>query len=317
MSGTGLMVVCAVSLQPQQAVSEDYVRAPSALVHKTCSFQVPSGTRVVDKGDEGAELEFPDGSSKSVPRCKFPITVFDHNRDFSETNPESSNEGVDSTVVNSISLPPQGWQVYTYYVAQNNVSSFVGNWNVPDIPSDSSGQLLYVFTGLQNNCGGFGKCGHGLTNPVGILQPVMQYGDSPAGGGDFWGMASWYVGAFGTANTQVSKVSPQDLLLGNMTRLQGEEWEVDFTDVTNPHVAAATLRVSKPSTKFEPDCYVTMETYGVSSCKQYPKTSVMFVSMVIKELQAQITPKWVRTNYSSACGETSVVVSPSAVTLVW
>lgn len=220
-------------------------------------------------------------------------------------------------------LPPSGWQVYTYWVGPKNITSFVGFWNVPDNPPLPSGQLLYLFTGLQNNCGGYGACPDNATQTLSattnILQPVLQYGSSPAGGGDFWGIASWYVADFGTAHTDVSEVAPNDRLYGSMIKTSAPNgWQVYFNDTTNSTVPSTLLSVSNALTSFEPDAYVTLEVYGVTSCRQYPSAPVEFTQMAITAGDnVPVTPKWLVNTYSSACQESVKIVSPSAVTITW
>ena len=55
-------------------------------------------------------------------------------------------------------------------------------------PATRSRQTIFLFNGIQNTGANFG-----------ILQPVLQYGSSAAGGGAFWSIASWYVTSGGQA----------------------------------------------------------------------------------------------------------------------
>ncbi len=78
-----------------------------------------------------------------------------------------------------------GWQSWTDWqdATQNPVSSFSASWQVPPAPQVANGQLIYLFSGLQDAAGQH------------ILQPVLQWGTSPAqGSGNAWGLASFWVG---------------------------------------------------------------------------------------------------------------------------
>jgi hypothetical protein len=77
-----------------------------------------------------------------------------------------------------------GWIAYTYWNngTGKSITSFKTRWVVPPAPVSNDGQLIYLFNGIQN---------YGYN--YGILQPVLQWGASPAGGGSYWAVASWYV----------------------------------------------------------------------------------------------------------------------------
>ena len=62
-----------------------------------------------------------------------------------------------------------------------NISYFNTTWLVPPAPATYNGQLVYLYTGMK-------PADYGA-----ILQPILQYGVSPAGGGAYWPVANWYV----------------------------------------------------------------------------------------------------------------------------
>ena len=82
-----------------------------------------------------------------------------------------------------------GWQDgYIAYAAWLNthasssqISYFNTTWSVPPAPATYNGQLVYLYTGMK-------PADYGA-----ILQPILQYGVSPAGGGAYWSVANWYV----------------------------------------------------------------------------------------------------------------------------
>jgi len=158
-----------------------------------------------------------------------------------------------------------------------------------------------------------------LSASTNILQPVLQYGTTPAGGGNYWGIASWYVTDFGASHTTVSQVSPNDILYGSMIKVtEPETWIVYFNDTSNSTVPFVSLKVSNTLTVTEPDAYVTLEVYEVRSCKQYPAGEVKFTNLAIEQGNAMpVTPKWLINTYSSACGETVNIISPSEVDISW
>jgi len=297
--------------------SPSFVRTPSGLVPSECAYQVPSGSHIEHLDDDlggGARVSYPDGTTIDIGPCRAKLPSL------SEENTLSSN-----------GLPPNGWQVYTYWIGPKTITSFLGGWNTPEKPSANLDQLLYLFTGLQNNCGGYGLCPNKSSSRIirtndgyisaqtNILQPVLQYGTSPAGGGNYWGIASWYVADIGTVYTNVEKVESEDYLFGNMSKEEGtsNKWVVAFNDVTDPTVTPTVLTVSKGTlTDYEPVAYVTLEVYGVSSCEAYPSDVVQFTNMsIMNDYSTPVTPTWLINTYSNACNESVQIVSPSQVNI--
>ena len=84
-----------------------------------------------------------------------------------------------------------GWAAYGQWVneAFDPIEGFRGEWTVPAGPRVSGGQTIFFFIGLQNRAY--------------ILQPVLQWGTSFAGGGEYWSIANWYTNGR-TGQTMVS-----------------------------------------------------------------------------------------------------------------
>src|SRR5215470_726147 len=74
-----------------------------------------------------------------------------------------------------------GWIAYAYWNngTGNSLTSFRTIWKVPPPPKTDSGQTIFLFNGIENYGANYG-----------ILQPVLQWGPSTAGGGSFWTIAS-------------------------------------------------------------------------------------------------------------------------------
>src|SRR5262249_25417780 len=106
-----------------------------------------------------------------------------------------------------------GWIAYADWQndSGNPVTSFSTTWTVPPEPATKSGQTIFLFNGID---------------PVDpyqpILQPVLQWGVSAAGGGDFWSVANWYVLGNGQAlHTPLVQVNVGQSLEGVM-KLTGQ-----------------------------------------------------------------------------------------------
>lgn len=87
------------------------------------------------------------------------------------------------------------------------ISYFSTTWTVPPAPATDNGQLIYLFNGMQDA-------------DDYIFQPVLQWGSSPAGGGSYWSLTSWYAGPIGSGvglHGTLKKVNTGDVVQGIMT----------------------------------------------------------------------------------------------------
>ena len=101
-----------------------------------------------------------------------------------------------------------------------------------------------------------------------ILQPVLQWGVSPSGGGGFWSVAAFYVLGYGSAfSTEAVRVSPGDTLEGSIRLTSvdsaGFNYVAGFTAIAN-----SVLRVSSVHELVW--CYEALETYDASANNYYP-----------------------------------------------
>jgi hypothetical protein len=152
-----------------------------------------------------------------------------------------------------------GWISYAYW---NNgtghpITSFATTWVVPPEPSTQSGQTIFLFNGIQNSSM--------------IYQPVLQFGPSAAGGGNYWAVASWYVdSAGGVANhSTLVRVNPGDQLMG-LTTLTGSGpsgFDYDCVFVGIPNASLAIQNVEQLTWAAE-----TLEAYGITASSDYPAT---------------------------------------------
>ena len=67
-----------------------------------------------------------------------------------------------------------------------------GTWTVPSNPANVFG-LIYLFDAVTPADGST------------IMQPVLQYGFGPAGGGSYWTMSNWYVSDNASINSALNR----------------------------------------------------------------------------------------------------------------
>jgi hypothetical protein len=110
-----------------------------------------------------------------------------------------------------VNFPADNWVTYGLWENTSGIpiNHFSTNWIVPNPPETNHGQTLYIFNGLSNT-----------TNTT-ILQPVLQWGSSPyGGGGNNWQIANWFVWFDASGNTQAAVQLPK-IVVTPGTNLQG------------------------------------------------------------------------------------------------
>eukprot|EP00483_Globobulimina_turgida_P010370 UN10390 len=164
--------------------ADQFMHTPFGYYHQACIHGVDSGSEIINYDDEihvkSPDMEY-NALRRVIPRCKYQHNatyINERMRELLDYYPEVEFDG-------------SGWQQYTKMNAGDTVDSFDGDWMVPRSSPREGGPILYMFTGLQNIDWVPPERDPG--QPFDIIQPVMQYGGSAAGGGNYWACASWYV----------------------------------------------------------------------------------------------------------------------------
>jgi hypothetical protein len=192
-----------------------------------------------------------------------------------------------------------GWIAYAYW---NNgtgrpITSFEATWRIPRPPQSISNQTIFLFSGIQNYGYNFG-----------ILQPVLQWGISAAGGGPFWSVASWYVASNGEAfHTPLSRVQSRNILVGVMTRVPQE---ADNFDYGCEFVGVANTKLQIKNIAELLWCNFALEAYSMNDCSNYPsdnRTSFSLITILTKRSLPAL--EWTPAAGVTDCGEHVSVVS--------
>src|SRR5262249_24559889 len=138
------------------------------------------------------------------------------------------------------------------------VTSFSTEWVVPREPATASGQTIFLSNGLQ---------GSSL-----MLQPVLQWGCSAAGGGDHWAVASWCIGGPGgpALCSALVPVSRGDSLVGTLT-LTRSEGELAVYQCGFDGIDETLLDIEQVEELTW--CAQVLEAYAMSKCSDYPATA--------------------------------------------
>lgn len=159
-----------------------------------------------------------------------------------------------------------GWIAYANWINYNTttpINYFNTTWTVPPVPATYNGQLIYLFNSLV---------------PIGsgaILQPVLQYGLSPAGGGAYWAVANWYLVGSNVYHTSIVAVNVGQVLQGIMLLLSssgsGYDYISLFNGIGDPIYAYNSTQLAWATE--------TLEAYGVTAATDYPAGSTLFSNM--------------------------------------
>ncbi|KAF8889550.1 hypothetical protein CPB84DRAFT_1749274 [Gymnopilus junonius] len=175
-------------------------------------------------------------------------------------------------VTNISPVPISGYVAYSYWknAGKSNIGSFSTSWVVPPVPKTADGQILYIFNALVPN------------SFDGIFQPVLQFGATPAGGGNYWAAASWYIVGSHTYYTVPAQVEAGQNITGVMT-YEGTEgsgsnleylWEAVFTGIPSTSLYIGTSEVFNYA-------YEALEIYTASGPSDLPTGSTMMANINI------------------------------------
>jgi hypothetical protein len=201
-------------------------------------------------------------------------------------------------------LPDNGWITGINWFNQTGipVSRFATSWRVPSPPPTYTGQTLFLFNGIEP--GSFDT----------ILQPVLQYGGSAAGGGTYWAVASWYVTSTTSFVSQLVQVSTGQSLTGIMRLVSHKNGEfsyscefkgIDGTNLSIKNIAQLMW------------CVETLEVYGLNQCSDFPNIPYTKLSRInIRNEGTVPAMNWTIGNNQTACGVQTTIVTDGAVNAV-
>jgi hypothetical protein len=186
----------------------------------------------------------------------------------------------------------------------NLITSMTTTWTVPRSPTTTSGQIIFIFDGLQNSSR--------------ILQPVLQWGgdSSDSGSGDYWVIASWNAGSQSDPfylSPSVIRVNPGDQLVGSMiyTGSTKDASGVTHYNYTSSFVGFPGTELSFSTTEALYNPVETLEVYGITQCSDYPATNLMAMRDIDIAVQGASVTLSASAPIAGDCGEKAVVIAPS------
>ena len=192
----------------------------------------------------------------------------------------------------------RGWIAFAHWTNEDNehVSSFRSTWTVPPEPATRSGQTIFLFLAMQD------------TIPMTLL-PALQWGPSAAGGGEYWSVASWYVGGTTGAvfHGELVPVNVGDELTGVISLVGRQRAHCDY-QCGFEGLANADLPVFKVRDLSR--CGEVLAAYGIKQCTDYPDASAMgFRNIELMTGFRRPALAWQPVNTVTECGQHIVILS--------
>jgi hypothetical protein len=166
---------------------------------------------------------------------------------------------------------------------------------VPALPLSNDGQTLYTFSGIQPT----------TQSPLVIAQPVLAYQQNP---GEAYTLASWFCCTAG--HSDPIPASPGDRIFGNVSYVN-DLWTIVTSNVSTRK--STTLRVK--TTEILNQYYVTLETYGITQCTDYPNGNTTFTNLRAVNANGPVNFQWSIQQQDSTCGEQAAEVSPQEIVI--
>jgi len=276
------------------------VVTPTGLVDRDCVQAIGTGELV----DENGTVTRTDGTTYTLPPCAgdtMPLRaeILQGVAD-ADAGIEKTNSDIEPT--------DNGWIEAAWWHAPRWMKHMSGNFVVPPAPSNKGSQTIFFFPSFEPHAGNA------------IIQPVLQWGSSAAGGGKYWAIASWYVGPHRTVHGPLKRVNVGDKLAGTIAGAACTSggkctWTITTKDTT--HSATSQIKVKTGEVYTEVQGGV-LEAYSVDHCNKYPSNGVeAFFNLAVKDGAGHaVTPHFSKMFWHTTCHE-SQVVGPKTVFLNW
>ena len=192
----------------------------------------------------------------------------------------------------------RGWIAFAHlrHEGSEPISSFRTTLSVPPEPETRSGQTVFLFPAMQD--------------PIPMtLVPALQWGPSAAGGGEYWSVASWYVGGTSGAvfHGELVPVNAGDELTAFFDLVRRQRANFDYrcgfeglneADLPVYHVRELSR------------CGEVLAAYGIKQCTDYPAANASgFRDIEVVTGFRRPPLAWNPVNTITDCGQHVVVLS--------
>jgi hypothetical protein len=259
-------------------VPESYGITPFGYFHPSCVFEIEDGERLLADG----RVEHANGTVEAkVPVCGYP-----------HYTPAGVLVPADVRNVSGAKAPViSGWLEYVSTTTTTSYGEISATWTVPPLPASDDHQTLFFFPGFEDT---------NSEDNLSIVQPVLQFGTSIAGGGTYWAIASWNCCMTGSAwYSHLVKVNPGDTIFGAITSRckKGLNYCADWKVITEDQITGKRTILSKTPAAGQVWNWgfsAVAEVYGVTQCSDWPANdSLVFTVQVYDQNRKLISdPGW-------------------------
>jgi len=263
-----------------------------AINHKKIPVGITSGYAIIPGGyaHKSCVHQIPNGATITKQNDKIQVHMND--------------EVIEHSPCKYPTMKPQhgaAWKAWAQYANEGTITYLSGKWGVPPNPTSNGPQTLFWWNGVEPD------------EATDVLQPVLQWGISAGGGGDYWALASWYVSSSGNNYvTPLISCNVGDTIYGVLS-VNSTYWTIAGTDVNSNQTVAFNYATSEsPSYTI---AYEVLEAYNVdSTCSLYPPSGfVPFFNIQVQAAGNKVIPTWVPMTQDNECNEQAVVQSPTAL----
>ncbi|KAJ7835129.1 hypothetical protein B0H14DRAFT_3142174 [Mycena olivaceomarginata] len=182
-------------------------------------------------------------------------------------------------------VPPQqsGWITYASWLntSPSPISNFSTTYTVPAPPNTYHGQTVFLFNSIEPS------------SFDAILQPVLQYGPSTAGGGQYWSVATWYLYGplvFYTPLVEVNIGQPLNGLISLVgTTASTYSYTAQYSNIPGTLMRMDNVEELTWATE-------TLEAYDITAASDYPPGSSTFYEINLEFAGPAPTVSWGVTN---------------------
>jgi hypothetical protein len=295
------------SLTSARPSSDDMVITPAGMMKKSQVHFIGDGYQLSVVGGRLQKLE------KSTGRMVEDFGVLEPlEKKYNIHDPSNSGNSVSSVlglandaVPAAVNDTAHGWIAYTFWSNPDTtkpITYYSTTWKVPEPPVLISQQTIFLFDGIQD----------GATSTSYIIQPVLQWGVSAAGGGDFWAETNWFVSGnqafFGTLVEKGPTTTLQGVIQETATAGGNYTYTSSFVGFPTSNSITAT---NVPQATWAAE---TLEAYNVSNSNQQYPNSIDVPMSSIDILEGTTHPKitWKPVQAVSGSLQKAVVVSNSS-----
>ena len=201
----------------------------------------------------------------------------------------------------------EGWITYAdcqIYIHDPKPTYFSTEWVVPSPPINISKQTIFLFNGLVGY-----RMSDSLPTITLILQPVLQWGKSAAGGGEYWAICNWLVTNEGLYfHDSLIKVNSGDRLEGVIKLIPNSDTSYNYNSSFTGYLSG--LDVFNLPKLMNP--YVALEAYRTYDCNEYPpdeKIRMYNIQILIDSIYPPVI--WRTYNMVDDCGQFTNIIDDS------